>query len=58
MNDPGVLYVLNATTGALIKAEYIGMGHLSNEEVITKNSVLFTNLNGTVETIPINDLIH
>ncbi len=58
VNDPGVLYVLNATTGALIKAEYIGMGHLSNEEVITKNSVLFTNLNGTVETIPINDLIH
>ena len=58
VNDGGILYVLNATTGNLINATYIGMPHLSNEVVITKNSALFTNLNGTILSIPLKTLLH
>lgn len=58
VNDGGILYVLNATTGGLINATYIGMPHLSNEVVITKNSALFTNLNGTILSIPLKTLLH
>ena len=58
VNDGGILYVLNATTGGLINATDIGMPHLSNEVVITKNSALFTNLNGTILSIPLKTLLH
>ncbi len=57
VNDGGILYVLNATDGNVINATYIRMPHLSNEVVITRNNALFTNMNGTVLSIPLKTLM-
>ena len=56
VNDVGVLYVLNATDGSMIKQVNTGMHHLSNEVTITKNNMILTSLEGRVVTIPISNL--
>ncbi|MEM0201603.1 MAG: PQQ-binding-like beta-propeller repeat protein [Candidatus Micrarchaeaceae archaeon] len=57
VSDGGMLYVLNATDGALINETDIHMEHLSNEVIISKNEALFTNMNGTILSIPIKNLL-
>ena len=56
-NDNGVMYVVNATTGQIINETNIGIPHLENEFVLTKNYAIIGGLNGLIKSIPINALL-
>ncbi|MGC9205353.1 MAG: PQQ-binding-like beta-propeller repeat protein, partial [Candidatus Micrarchaeia archaeon] len=55
-NDNGVMYVVNATTGQIINETSIGIPHLENEFIITKNYAIIGGLNGIIKSIPISAL--
>ena len=51
------MYVVNATTGQIINETNIGIPHLENEFVLTKNYAIIGGLNGLIKSIPINALL-
>lgn len=57
LNDYGVLYVINSTTGRMIKEENLGLHHLSNELTLTRNNLVIPSLQGRIITIPVNELL-
>ncbi|MEM3247337.1 MAG: PQQ-binding-like beta-propeller repeat protein [Candidatus Micrarchaeaceae archaeon] len=56
-NDYGVMFVVNATTGRIINETDIGIPHLENEFVLTKNYAIIGGLNGIIKSIPISALL-
>ncbi len=57
LSDEGVLYVINATNGKIIKAVNLEIPHLTSQPVITNNYVIITGMNGEILSIPVNSLI-
>ncbi len=55
-NDNGVMYVINATTGQIINETNIGVPHLENEFIVTKNYAIIGGLNGIIKSIPLSAL--
>ncbi len=58
INDNGILYVLNATTGSLINHVDLAMPHLSGEPIITSKYAILTGMDGRIIYVPLSTLIN
>lgn len=57
VNEGGELFAINATSGNLISARYIGMPSVANGVIIAQNSIVVGGINGTIRTFTLNSIV-
>ena len=57
INDNGVLFVVNATTGRVANEMATGMPHLSGEPVVTSKYAILAGMDGRIMFVPLSTLL-